>query len=147
MKKSNRILSIVIVVSFLFTIYAITTSASYYTTKQKSGASEFNNTWDVETQYRKYIDDPNAFIKIGTMIWGFDPTFIDEDYTWTCGLNNNNSQASVFRNGYDSNSHYGDYKISGAWSRIDVTHKTTTVTYGIYLSGSFTGYRIYGEDV
>lgn len=71
-------------------------------------------------------------VVIGVLLYGFDTTFINEDYAHTRGYNHYSSQASLKRG--TKATKYGNVATSGYLSTVNVRHTDDSVVYYITLS-------------
>lgn len=87
-----------------------------------SNGQSFSKEWEVTKDlYVRDVDDP-----IGAMRYGYDTDWINEDYC-SCYFIDHNSRAAISRSGYPIEE--GDYGNPAIWSYVEVTHKTSTVSY------------------
>ena len=107
---------------FMFNVSA-TDYSKYYPV---SGSDKFEEEW-VITAFL-YYEDSNE--RAGTIEYGYDELFFNEDYVNTKGLDYS-TKASVKRMNYDTDYNYGDPAAAGKWSGVSVRHYPYTVRYRI----------------
>lgn len=107
------------IVGMMFVIIAATsgavTSEAYSVTNGNNG---FNKAWE-----RSVTCDSNK----GVLTYGYNTTAIDEDYVHA--YHSKKGHYAYLKNGKGSFS--GFNKGKGSWSKIEVTHKGSSITYGI----------------
>ena len=134
--KKARIASLFLTTAVLASSLALPTNASYCPPAvQKYGASFFKEDveWEKTRTYYK------GSTKIGTMIYGFDTDWTDEDYCWTMATECY-STSRVFRDGYDVAWQEDDPDVEkNKWSETEITHRTYYVKYLMNFSASYTG--------
>lgn len=92
-------------------------------------SSNYKNEW--ERTYIGKVDKEN----VGYFVYGYDKSGINEDYTWTKGLQCK-TKAGVKR-GCDSSIKWKSYANVNSWSKQEVRHKDSTVKHYIYFSSSY----------
>lgn len=107
-KKGSAILSLVL------TLGVVMTSPVMAANLSRTYSGQFTNDWSKVVSYG-----------VAELEYGFNTWLINED---TCYANNNNSNHyAKIRNG--SGVHVGSSKSAGSWSKIEVQHSGSTVTY------------------
>lgn len=135
MKKSVKILSMILVVVLMTSIFVMPASAAGYTNStSETSSSSFTSEWEKTRTYKV------GSTVIGYMIFGYDTDWVYEDYVWTKATECY-STAMVYRSGYDSNWEYctGTEQAKNTYSKIEVTHQTYYVYYKMKLSASYSG--------
>ena len=133
MKKMVKMLSVVMVIVIMATIMVLPASAAGYSNNASvRSSSTFNSEWEKTRTYKVGSDT------IGTMIYGYDTDWINEDYVWTKATECH-STAMVYRDGYDADWSYcaGPEKGRNTYSKIEVTHRTYYVYYKMKFSASY----------
>ena len=116
--------SLMTIIIFISTIHVNANALVY--SKSKSG-SDFDKEWQIQVEYTDEYG-----VVIGVLLYGFDKTFINEDYAHTRGYNHYSSQASLKRG--TKSIKYGNVAISGYLSTVNVRHTDDSVIYYITLS-------------
>ena len=103
------------------------------------------------SEYRRHVDDPDRFKEneweytrtyfyngttIGRLVYGFDTTFIDEDYAWTMGTSSATT-AALWRYGYDEGYSYSEVASSGTFAKEELKHEVYNVYYKIIFSNTY----------
>lgn len=127
MKKHNLMKSVTALAIGCAILCSSTMGVEAYPTFTKGKAKGFDDEW--ERTVNVYYINTNALV--GTMIYGFNRSYIDEDYVWTQSLSY--KARPVIKNAN------GTYK--GAWkkgslsgySKIEVRHAGNSPKYRIKL--------------
>lgn len=142
--KKSRIASLLLTTAVIASTLALPAKASYYPTAvEKRGISYFKD--DVEWEKtRKYYKGSTL---IGTMIYGFDTDWTDEDYCWTKATECY-STSRILRDGYDVAWQEDEPDVGkNSWSETEIKHRTYYVKYQMKFSASYTGSSIsYSES-
>ena len=129
--------SLAVAVMTAATVTPVSAATTGYTDETSvRGSSNFTSEWEKTTTYKVN----NGTVTVGTMIYGYDKDYINEDYVWTKDTECY-SRAKLYRDGHDKNSIYcaGSQKGKNTYSKIEVTHQTYYVSYKIELSSSYSG--------
>lgn len=130
MKKFTKLFAFVLTIAMCICMFATTANAAIDNTGTISISAiaieaGFQNSWELSIDvYCVALD----LIEIGVIVFGYDTTLINEDYTWTKAYVGS-SEAGVFRDGYDTQYSWGPTKSADRFSKIEVTHKTDKVYY------------------
>lgn len=132
MSKTVKLLSMVLVIVLTVSILIVPASAAGYSRMESiGGSSNFSSEWEKTNTYKI------GNTVIGHMIYGFDKDWIHEDYVWTKATECY-STAKVYRSYFDTYYNSGKEVGRNAYSKIEVTHKTYSVSYRIDFSASYT---------
>lgn len=134
MKNLKKVMAWITIVGVLAASGVVNVTASTTKTKTVSGSSEFLKAWEYTRIY--YLNDH----EVGRMVYGYNTFLINEDYTWTKGKECD-TKAKVQRIGLDNKYIAGSQAGIGSYSKIEVTHKESTVKYALWLSASY-GHRL-----
>ncbi len=102
----------------------------YTTSKGKS----FGGKWEYSVTYKVGKKE------VGMMAYGYDTDWINEDYSWTRGYECD-TKAGVKRSG-DSSVNWSSYASTNKWSKEEVTHNSSSVTYYIRLRPTYTNLTV-----
>lgn len=131
MNKFRKFALIVAVVLATSAGAALDAYAAGYTNRVSVRSSKlFHSEWERTRTYRV------GSTTIASMVYGYDTDFIDEDYAWTKSKECY-STAMVKRDGYDTSYLYGSQKGKNIYSKVEVTHETYYVSYGINLTATY----------
>lgn len=87
-----------------------------------SQGHSFSKEWEVTKDL--YVRDVSG--RIGQMKYGYDTDLLNEDYC-SCYFVDHNSRAAIYRSGHDTEE--GSMGNPAVWSKVEVHHVTSTVTY------------------
>lgn len=108
-KKISGVLSVTLMAILLT---GITVNAESYT----SGNKGFSKSWELSDK------SPNKW----EIVYGFNTTFINEDYTHTYHFSKHHTATVTNANGS-----YANDANAGRWAKIEVTHSGNSVKYSI----------------
>lgn len=131
MKRTLRILFVFCIMTVCIAMTPVAAQASTIKAKTVSTSSSFTSEWEKTTTYK--VEN----IEVGIMIWGYDTTLINEDYTWTKGYEGA-TQAGVIRQNYDTAYNLASTAKVNKYSKIEVKHQTYTVQYRIKFTATYT---------
>lgn len=87
-----------------------------------SQGHSFSKEWEViKDLYVRDVSD-----RIGQMKYGYDTDWLNEDYC-SCYFVDHNSRAAIYRSGHDTEE--GFMGNPAVWSKVEVHHVTSTVSY------------------
>lgn len=127
MKKIVKVLSLLVSICIVLSMFCFSVFASNGGEMTVTGDDKFTGEWEYSLTFT-YRGMANW-----TMYYGYDTDWIHEDYTWTIS-STGTSQSFVFREGYDSEPCDGPVKNAGKYSKIEVTHRKSTVKYSCSFS-------------
>ncbi len=123
----KKIIAALLVISCFVSAFMFNVSATDYSKYYPvSGSDKFEEEW-VITAFLYYEDSGE---RAGTIEYGYDELFFNEDYVNTKGLDYSTT-ASVKRMNYDDSYTYGSVAAAGKWSEVSVRHYPYTVRYRI----------------
>jgi hypothetical protein len=99
----------------LATAFAVPATADAATVTKNSSGKGFSKAWEVSTSGSNWL-----------MKYGFNTSWIDEDYTHTTS-----SKYAHTATVSNANGAFTDYDSAGYWAEIEVTHSGTYVEYSI----------------
>ena len=115
-----------IVTVFITMLFTFVSFASATQIISETATVGFSSAWERTIEI---YDGDTSGPMIGTMIYGFDTDFIDEDYTWTQSLSHY-ARAIV---GNVNGNYYGSYKKgSGSYSKVEKTHVGNALSLHTY---------------
>lgn len=111
MKKITKVFGALTIVGMLFS----TTNAYATTNSVWSDGHSFEDDWEDSQDTSDW-----------TLVYGFNTSWIDEDYTHTKHYSSSHTAAISNEDGG-----YKDSAKAGKWAEIEVSHAGSTVMYGI----------------
>lgn len=135
MKKLIKNITTVVCLCACLSIGLSSTPVSAATWKSKTvdNSKGFKNAWEKTVTYK--LDNAKK-TNIGSMTYGFDTDWINEDYVWTMSMEGY-SLAELQRIGVDDELQYGSKKGMKKYSKIEVKHKNTHVKYQIKFYATY----------
>lgn len=135
MKKGIKILKklavMLCITSILLGMCYIPTQA--FTTLMRESTKDFKKAWENEVNY--YIFTNKSTIVVGTLVYGYNTKFINEDYCWA--KSGECKYQAILSNG-KGNFTTSVKKAGKGWAKLEKQHKgNDTVSYSIWLSTSY----------